>query len=215
MPQDITALSISASEADKDTKELILVKMEFDSGDIRIWNGSGPLTFDSEVYTGFGDLGQISQITSSIEARPYSISIQVSGIIGDKDMIAKAEAEDVIGRPLSIWIGYLDSNYVLIADPVLEFRGRMDTMSIEIGKTLSVVITAESRLSDWKRSNIRRFTDPDQRLDFPNDKGYEFALDSLERQITWGGVVAGGVGGGPISPNHSAGLLAAQAEAGV
>lgn len=215
MPQDMTAGSISASEADSGTKELLLVEMKFDSDTVRIWNGSGPIIHETNTFTGLGDLGQISQVVSSIETRPFSISIEVSGIIGDKDMIAKAESEDVIGRPISIWVGYLDANYVLISDPVLEFRGRMDTMSILLGTTISVAITAESRLTDWRRTNVKRFTNADQILDFPLDKGYEFATDALERTINWGGVPASGVGGGPISPTNSAGLIAARAALGL
>ena len=205
MPQDMTAAAITESEKGSGAKEVIFIKMEFDSGTVRIWNGRQSFSFDGETYTGLGDIGQISQITSSMETRPFAISIELSGIIGTNDLIAKAEAEDVIGRAITIWVGYLDSNYALIADPVIEFRGRMDTMPIFIGETLTVVITAESRLADWYRTKVRRFTDRDQKLLFSSDKGYEFSIDGLTREIIWGGVKASGEGGGAISPTLNTG----------
>ena len=204
MAWGMTAGAITESEKDSEAKEIIFVKMELDSGDIRLWNGKGSIDFAGETYTGLGDFGQISEIVSSVEARPFSISYEVSGIVGTNDMIAEAEAEDVIGRAITIWVGYLASNYTLVANPTIEFRGRMDTMPIALGETLTVGITAESRLADWYRSKVRRFTDRDQKQEFASDKGYEFAIVGLSREIIWGGVKASGEGGGTLSPTVTA-----------
>ncbi len=201
MAWGMTAGAITESEKSSGAKEIIFVKMELDSGDIRLWNGKGSTDFGGEAYTGLGDFGQISEIVSSIDARPFSISYELSGIVGTNDMIAEAEAEDVIGRAITIWIGYLDSSYALVSAPTIEFRGRMDTMPIKLGATITVGVTAESRLADWYRSKIRRFTDRDQKQEFPSDKGYEFSIVGLSREIIWGGVKASGEGGGTLSPS--------------
>lgn len=203
MPWGMTAGAITESEKSSGAKEIVFVKMELDSGDVRLWNGKGSIDFNSETYTGLGDFGQISEIVSSIDTRPFSISFEVSGIIGTNDMIAEAEAEDIIGRAITIWVGYLDDNYDIVADPTIEFRGRLDTMPIILGETLTVGITAESRLADWYRSKIRRFTDGDQKQEFPSDKGYEFSIVGLSREIIWGGVKAGGESGGAISTSNT------------
>jgi len=40
----------------------------------------------------------------------------------------------------------------------------------------------------------------DQKLQFPNDKGYEYSIVGLTQEIVWGGQKASGEGGGALSP---------------
>lgn len=215
MGRTITAATKTESLKSSGAKIISLVKMSFDSGTVRFWNGRGDKDFGGETYTGFGDLGTISLVSESVEQRPSSATIELSGIPGTVDMVAKAESENVLGREISIWLGFLDDNYVLIADPILVFRGLMDTMPIQIDKTLTVGVTAENRLVDWDRARIRRFTNADHQLRYPADDGFEFVSDSIEREVIWGGVPAGGVGGGPIASSRGGNLEKARDEAGL
>ena len=49
-----------------------------------------------------------------------------------------------------------------------------------------VSVTAESLLADWDRPRVRRYNAEDQRLYYPNDKGFEFVPSLVEKQIVWG-----------------------------
>ena len=72
-------------------------------------------------------------------------------------------------------------------------------MDIKLGKTATVNITAESRLIDWARPRIRRYTNADQNERFPGDKGFEFVSDTTDKEIVWGAIIASGEGGGAVS----------------
>ncbi len=202
LPRSLTAGTKTESLKGSGAKYVVFVKMEFDAGDERLWNGRGPMSFDdgsgggAEVYTGGGFLGAISVIEESQEQRAFGVSILLSGLPLNKDYLNIAETEDVIGRPITIWISFLDDDYVVISDPAIVFQGLMDTMTIEIGSTMSVSLTAENRLNDWARARIRRFTSASHKERFPNDDGFDFVTDAVEREIVWGGIIAGGGGGG-------------------
>jgi hypothetical protein len=73
--------------------------------------------------------------------------------------------------------------YGIIADPIGPFRWRIDTMAIEKGKTATITLTAENRLADWDRARIRRWTDEDQKADYPTDRFFEFIPELQEKEI--------------------------------
>ena len=203
MARDITGATSAESQKSSGAKPIVFAKLEFDSGDVRVWSGVGDIPFEGEIYSGLGDLGKISPIEEGIEQRAFGISLTLSGI--PPSAISLALDEDVQGRDAQVWLGFLDDDYALIADPVLMFRGRMDTMGIKLGDQGLVTVTAESRLVDWDRPQIRRYTDASQRERFPGDRGFEFVNQAVEREINWGGVVAGGQGGGVIATGQGGG----------
>ncbi len=206
MGRTVTAAAKTESQAGV-ARPIALVKLEFDSGSLRLWSGRGDITFNSEVYQGVGHLGELSAIEEGAEARAFGVAMKLSAIPASH--ISIALIEDVQGRPASVWLGFLDDNYVLVGDPVLVFKGRMDTIDVEIGDTATLFLTAESRLADWQRPRIRRYTAAQQEERFPGDKGFEFVSDTVEKEIVWGGTVAGGQGGGAVAAGQgSAGATA-------
>jgi len=50
-------------------RPIFLVRMVFDSGEspneLNLWSGVGDLSYDSETYTGVGDLLRISSVTET------------------------------------------------------------------------------------------------------------------------------------------------------
>jgi len=57
----------------------------------------------------------------------------------------------------------------------------------ESGNVANVNITGESRLIDLEIARERRYTSEDQKIDFPDDKGFEFVADLQNKEIVWGG----------------------------
>lgn len=190
MARDVTAGTITESKKATGAKPLLLAKMQFDSGNFRVWSGRGDLPFNSEIYLGVGDLGKVSKIEEGVEQRAFGISLQISGI--PPSSISLALSEELQNRKAEVWLGFFDSSYVLVVDPVLLFRGRMDTMDVKLGKTATIAVTAESRLIDWGRPRVRRYTNADQQERFPGDLGLQFLTDAADKEIVWGGEVMGG-----------------------
>ena len=51
------------------------IKLNFDSGDLRLWTGYGEITVASETYTGGGQLLNISPVEETVEIAAKGITI--------------------------------------------------------------------------------------------------------------------------------------------
>ena len=177
----------------QEVKPLILVEALFDSNAptsyIYLWNGIGDLAHDSKTYLGAGDLLSISSIEETVELRASGITLQLSGI-GDP-LLSKAKTEDYQGRELTVKLGAFSATNTIVTDPIIVFSGFMDTMTIQDdGTTGTIALTVENRLIEFEKARVRRFTDNDQRIDYPNDDGLEYVSQIQEKAIVWGNVNA-------------------------
>ena len=133
---------------------------------------------------GLGELGKISVITEGVEIRPFDVLLELSGI--PPADLADAMNEDVQGRSCIIWEAWLDAAEAVIANPIVVFQGRLDTMDVKLGATGTIQVRAVSLLEDWERRSIGRYTDKDQKEEYPGDRGLEFLAERFDREITWG-----------------------------
>ena len=167
---------------------VLLVKMEFSSGDLNVWSGYGDIAFGGDTYTGVGDLGSVSPITETQEVAATGASFGMSGI--PASMIATALAEDYQERPARMWLGALDLTIdppPLVADPYQIFAGRMDVMTIaEDAETATISVSVENRLIDLEVAKQRRYTAEDQKNEFPGDTGLDQVTALQDAEITWG-----------------------------
>ena len=170
-------------------RPVYFVKMVFDSSDrsspLLLWSGLGDLAFGGETYTGVGDLLSIGEITETSDISATGINVALSGL--QRAFIAIAIGYKYQGRPLTVFLGAFNDQGALIADPIIVFSGFMDTMTISEGaETSSISINVENKLVAFERSRVRRYTAEDQKIDHPNDKGFEFVTSIVEKEIIWG-----------------------------
>jgi len=166
-------------------RPIYLMKAEFDAGDVNLWSGIGSLTFDGDTYLGAGDLLSISQISESAELTASGISITLAGV--KQSLLTIARDEPYQGRVITLYLGALNDSGDIISSPVVLFSGFMDVMNIsDSGETSSIVISAENKLIAFDRASVRRYTSEDQKIDYPNDKGFEFVAKIQEKEIIWG-----------------------------
>ena len=180
---------MQAAVESSEVRPVFLVKMEFDSGEaieeLHVWNGNGNLTYSGDTYTGLGDLLSISEIQESSEIQATGITVSLTG--AKTSLVALAKDQEYQGRPLTLYFGAFDAAGDLIADPMVVFSGLMDVMSItEAGEYSTINIAVESRLIALEQTRIRRYTDQDQKIDHPTDKGFEFVTSIVEKEIFWG-----------------------------
>lgn len=184
LSNDMEAMAIAS-----EVRPLILVEALFDSNVptsyLYLWNGIGSLTYDSKTYIGAGNLLSISSVSENVELRASGITVQLSGI--SDPLLAKAKTEDYQGRELVVKLGGFDSNDNVIASPTIIFSGFMDTMTItEGGETGTIAVTVENRLIEFEKTRVRRYTDNDQRIEYPSDDGLEYVSQIQEKAIVWG-----------------------------
>ena len=185
MTRALTTAAQTAVAADV-VRPVTLVKMEFDSGTVRYSGADRAITYDSESYTGIGNFAGFSVVEEGVDLQTYSVTISIAGV--PTALLSIALDENYQNRFVTLFQGFLNDSYALIADPVEIFKGRVNTMNIEAGETATITLSVESRLVDWERPRIRRYNNADQQVAFSGDKGFEFVPQMVEKELIWGRV---------------------------
>ena len=176
--------AVDAALADGQVRLLIFVEMDFSTGFMRANNSSINLAWNGYDWLGVGQLGSIDPVKEGSGLESLGLSFRISGIPAEN--IATALGTQYQGRSCKMWMAPLTAGHGVIADPVLVFWGRLDTMDIDLGETATITVSAESRLADWDRPRVRRYNHEDQQIDYPGDLGFEFVSQMVDRQIVWG-----------------------------
>ena len=188
MARDITTAFKNAIEGAV-VKPIIAIELEFSDGTLRFWNGYGNLTMtaggSSKVFAGAGDMLGISEIEESSTLSMSGVTLTLAGI--KSSIIATALGANYTNRKGAIYLGLFDTSNNVIADVYTLFKGNMDVMNIQEGsETCVITLKLESRLITFEKASNRMYTLEDQKVDFPNDIGFEFIPDLQDKEITWG-----------------------------
>ena len=176
-------------------------KLEFPSGTLYLHNSIGTYTWGGNDWLGTGDLGEISQLEEGAEISPYKITLSLSGL--DATISGAALTEDYYLQPVTVYLGVLNANDVLIADPTIVWEGAMDQMELSVGAADGdvIVLTAESELARFDKASNLKYTDAQLQSDSAGSLGFEFMADIEGAKIRWGDPNSDAVAGGPASPN--------------
>ena len=176
-------------------------KLEFPSGTLYLHNSIGTYTWGGNDWLGTGDLGEISQLEEGAQISPYKITLSLSGL--DATISGAALTEDYYLQPVTVYLGVLNANDVLIADPTIVWEGAMDQMELSIGAADGdvIVLTAESELARFDKASNLKYTDAQLQSDSAGSLGFEFMADIEGAKIRWGDPNSDAVAGGPARPN--------------
>ena len=184
MPRTLSSSFLAATQATL-LRPALFIEAHFISGPPYVWSGFGSITWNSQTWTGIGTLGSVSTIEEGSTVEAKGITLTMSGI--DATLLADVLGEFQVGLPAIVSLGLFDSTGALIADPVTSWSGRMDQPTIDVdGTTATIAINCESRLLDMNVAVDRRYTNEDQQLDHPGDRGLEFVNSIQEVVIYWG-----------------------------
>ena len=188
MARDITTAFKNSIEG-LVVKPIIGIELEFSDGTLRFWNGYGNLTMtaggSAKVFAGAGDMLGVSEIEESSTLSMSGVTLTLSGI--KSSIIATALGANYTNRKGAIYLGLFDTSNNVIADVYTIFKGNMDVMNIQEGAdTCIITLKLESRLITFEKASNRMYTLEDQKVDFPNDIGFEFIPDLQDKEITWG-----------------------------
>jgi hypothetical protein len=189
--RDINATTATTSKADHVGIVTAMVRLGFDSGDVLAAGTPFDIDYDwdgdtnDETFLGVGNLGEIRRLQESVDVQPYSIELALSGVAAANVSIALGETYQ--GRDCRVWMVFLDQDsHAIQGAPLLAFRGRLDVMRLRLGEFGRIFVTAHSRLADWARARIRRYTNADQQERWSGDLGLEFTEETSEKELLWG-----------------------------
>jgi len=176
-------------------------KLEFPSGTLYLHNSIGTYTWGGNDWLGTGDLGEISQIEEGAQISPYKLTLTLSGL--DATISGAALTEDYYLQPVTVYLGALNPDDDLIADPTVVWEGAMDQMEISVGAEGgdAIVLTAESELARFDKASNLKYTDAQLQSDSAGSLGFEFMADIEGSKIRWGDANSDSVAGGPSNPN--------------
>jgi hypothetical protein len=190
MPRTLTTAVITALRSQAISPALF-VEAYFKTGPIRVWTGYGSVSFNAHTWLGVGTLGSLSVIEEGATVEAKGITLTLSGI--DPTTLLDALDEFQVGAPVTVYFGLFSGTgrpgdpLVLIPSPAVAWSGQMDQPTIDVAAESAVIsINCESRLIEMNNSVQRRYTNEDQQLDFPGDRGFEFVPSIVERNIIWG-----------------------------
>lgn len=175
----------SATVAELATRTLhpaLFLKAEFDSGDLNLWTGYGPIDWNGDTWTGSGALLSIDALTEASDVVARGGVFELSGL--DAAILNYAYAEDYQGRPFTLYLGFLDDDRQIIADPVVMFAGAMDVLEdSDDGETATVRMSVENALVALERSVERTYTPADQKERYADDTFFDYVAELQNKEI--------------------------------
>ena len=161
---------------------LAMVEMGFDSGAVYAHSATGDIVWDGHTFKGVSWLGKIEDWQEGEGLQNYGVRLELSGL--KSELVAISLNEHYRGRPLKIWIAFVDDQGQIVGEPMGPWRWRMSTLDGEFtGATGKLVLSAGSRMAMWERNDDSRYTDEDHRRDHADDYFFEFVSATAEREI--------------------------------
>lgn len=175
---------ISAALSAGVVRGIYYVKLAFDDGSACWHSGFGDKTFGGDTYYGVGNLTSIAPIKETSGVKASGATVEISGI--KTEIVAMLLGQAYINR--KAWIYFMpldDGDQPVTATPYLLFRGTMDNITGDQGKTASFTVTLKSRFADWERSRRSLNTDVEQQRLHPGDRGMEYVSQLSQKKIIW------------------------------
>ncbi|MCA3182035.1 MAG: hypothetical protein INH13_00185 [Cupriavidus sp.] len=182
MDRQIDASTVSAVVASH-VPYVYFVQMEFSSA-LRVCSAGYDMDWNGATWLGLGSLGSIEPIQEQASLEAIGVRLTLTGV--PTDLISITLGEQYQGKACQIWFAPLGEDLRIVSQPVRLFSGRMDTMDVEVGETATITVTAESRMVSWDKARVRRYNNEDQRSKYPNDRGFEYVSQMVEKELLWG-----------------------------
>jgi hypothetical protein len=185
MPRpDATSGFITALQAQY-IQPAIFVQVQFITGVVYVWTGTGSITWGGHTWLGVGTFGGISAVEEGTNIQARGITLSLTGF--DATLLTEVLTDYRQGLPAAVYFGLFDGTGTLIPDPITSWSGRTDQPTISVdGDTASISINCESRLLDMNIEQNFRYNDQTQKMFYPGDRGFEFTNSIQDITLYWG-----------------------------
>lgn len=184
MARNLTASFISAATSGS-CRPAILFEGEFDGSVLRLWNGPGDLSWNSQTWLGNGWFLGIEGGDETIEVEAVDMTIMLSGV--PTAVISLLLGSQKQGGYGNLYIAMLDSSGAVISDPYLWWKGYYSHAEVDYDpEEATAKLYYDSPLVDFERPKEGRWTNDAQVKLFPGDKGFEYVVAAANWPGNWG-----------------------------
>ena len=178
--------AVATALAQQNVAIVTFAKLEFPSGTVYLHNSLGSYTWGGQEWLGVGDLGSISQVEEGLDVSPYAITLTLSGL--DATISGAALTEDYYLHGVTVYLGALNTDDVLIDTPTQIWAGFMDQMNMTVGADGgdAIQLVAESELSRFNKSLNLMYTNTAQQERSTGDLFFNFLHRIEGAKINWG-----------------------------
>lgn len=168
-----------------------LVEFQFASSTVRVWSGFGSLpTSDSKLWSGIGELGEVSGLDQAINGVAPTQTFTVSGVDARFANLAREERHEYFRRSAVTYLQFFDEDWQTLDAPFAVTFRLMDTCKssrtqTEDGTVYRTAVTAETAFETRRLPPRGYYTDRDQKLRYGDDRGLEFVAGIDGRNITF------------------------------
>lgn len=170
-----------------------LVELDFAFGVERYWSGVHELSHDGAVWYPTGNLGTITPLESSQDLRANGVELSIFLPMQD-DLetptvnFKNISSSDYKGRIARVTTAFFDENFQNVFH-TLNRRYSMDAVSYSIDPQngASITLRCESELLAKGKRRVKKWTDTQQRDDYPGDLSMQYlSYLSSNVQVKWG-----------------------------
>lgn len=170
---------------DSSIRPILLIKLDFDSGPLNLFDGIGQIDYLGDTYFGAGNLLSISALPESVDNKALGAKVSLSI---DPAIVAASLLEQYQGRPAILYLGLLNEQFSIIPDPI-KFEYLIDNMNIsDDGQAATVTVNLEDEAIRNQLVQEYRYTDAEQTLTYPTDRAFLGTPKIANRSIYWGNV---------------------------
>lgn len=167
-------------------RPILLFEGVFASSTLRLWTGVGDLSWNAQTWLGNGWLGIPEGGEERDEVEAIDLTVPLAGV--PASVLALVLGDQKQGAAGSLYIGFLDANGAVVADPYLWWQGKYSHAEIrEGGDGADVALSYETHLVDFDRQREFRWTREGQQFWFAGDKGFDYVVAAANWHGDWGG----------------------------
>ena len=184
MARNLTSNFVTAATS-ASCRPAVLFEGVFATSTLRLWNGLGDLTWNSNTWFGNGWFQGIEGGDETGEVEAVDMMVLLSGV--PSSVISLAIGDQKQGAIGNLYLAMLDSNGAIIANPYLWWKGFYSHADIEHDPGESTVkLYYDSPIVFMDRPKEGRWTNDQQVKAFAGDKGFEFVVAAADFDNNWG-----------------------------
>ncbi len=170
--------ALAASQSEHVTL-CLLIELAFDSGVQRYALSGYDVSYGGNTWLA----ARVSSIEATRESTaPEATALRISITGTFSSYLSQAMSEPIRGRSARLYVAFLNDAGQVLDDPVEEWSGMMDTMSIvdSPNGTSTIVLSLESEAARYNRPRVTRHNDADQQRRWPGDLYYDRLPSMIE-----------------------------------